>query len=106
MTSIKSHRIKDTSEYIAYGNIKARCYHTYDHKYSYYGGKGTVMCQRWKESFQAFYKDIGPRPSNKYAVIRPDSSKNYCCGKCEPCRTLGITEPTCKWILKSEKKLI
>lgn len=35
------------------------------------------MCSEWKESFEAFYADMGSRPSNDYSIERNDNDKGY-----------------------------
>ena len=42
-----------------------------------YGGAGITVCQRWRDSFQAFFDDIGPAPSISHSIDRIDSTGNY-----------------------------
>ncbi len=60
-----------------YINIFSRCYNKSNHAFDRYGGRNIVMCQDWKESFDVFVKDIGPRPSLKHSIDRIDSNGNY-----------------------------
>jgi hypothetical protein len=39
-----------------------RCYNPKNAKYRLYGGKGITMCDKWRNSFQEFYNDLGERP--------------------------------------------
>jgi len=41
--------------YTVWYNIKRRCYDCKNSQYKYYGGKGIIMCQSWKNDFQIFY---------------------------------------------------
>jgi hypothetical protein len=45
----------------------ARCHNQNHASYSRYGGRGIVVCDRWREDFANFYQDMGSRPSRKHA---------------------------------------
>lgn len=55
----------------------SRCYNSNVPEYKNYGGRGITVCDRWKESFDNFIDDIGPRPSSKYTLDRIDVNGNY-----------------------------
>lgn len=40
----------------------ARCHNANHAAYRYYGARGVKVCDRWRESFEAFAADMGPRP--------------------------------------------
>ena len=76
------HGLHRSPEYNAWTNIKARCYNEKYTQYSDYGGRGITMSDEWKESFEAFYRDMGPRPSSKHSIERRDNDKGYCKENC------------------------
>lgn len=63
-------------------NIKYRCHHPNCPSYPRYGGRGIRMCDRWRESFEAFLADMGSRPSVYHSVDRIDVNGNYCPENC------------------------
>ncbi|AXH68470.1 hypothetical protein [Vibrio phage R01] len=42
-----------------YRNMIGRCHDPKHHKYEDYGARGITVCQRWRESFEDWYEDIG-----------------------------------------------
>lgn len=79
-----------TVEYTAWCNMKARCYQQKHHKYPMYGGRGITVCDRWLNSFENFFEDMGQRPSKTHSVDRKDGSKNY-------------SPDNCRWVTKREQ---
>jgi hypothetical protein len=61
----------------------ARCCNSNNRSYHRYGGRGITVCERWRNSFQAFVDDIGPRPSPKHTIHRIDNDGNYEPGNCK-----------------------
>lgn len=75
--------IKNTVEYKAWANMKTRCYNSKRKQYSDYGGRGIVVCKRWKNSFDNFLKDMGLKPSLLHSLDRyPNTNGNYEPGNC------------------------
>lgn len=64
-------------EYRAYHNMISRCYKKNHEYYHNYGGRGIKVCDRWLESFENFYKDMGEKPFNKDSIDRIDNNGNY-----------------------------
>lgn len=73
---------KYTSEYIAWSNAKSRCHSPRSQAWRNYGGRGIRMCERWRSDFQAFLRDIGPKPSASYELDRIDNDGHYEPGNC------------------------
>ena len=68
---------KPTPEYQAWLSMKDRCLNPADAGFRNYGMRGIQICQKWKESFQSFLRDMGPRPSADHTLERSNNSKGY-----------------------------
>lgn len=69
-------------EYNSWAGIKNRCTHPSHKDYPHYGGRGIDMCNRWRESFEAFLQDMGRRPGPGYTIDRIDNDGHYEPGNC------------------------
>ena len=63
-------------EYCAWVNMKTRCYNEKVADKDYFG-KGITVCDRWLNSFENFYADMGKRPSNHHSIDRINNDKGY-----------------------------
>ena len=71
-------RRKKTKLYSLWQTMKCRCHCPTHVAYLEYGGRGIVVCHRWRNSFEAFVQDIGPRPSPKHSLDRyPNPNGSY-----------------------------
>lgn len=63
--------------------MKQRCFNSQHPQYEDYGGRGITVCVSWKDSFENFYADMGPRPSDEHSLDRyPNNDGNYEPGNC------------------------
>lgn len=62
--------------------MKERCYVTTDKRYGDYGGRGIRVCERWLNSFEKFFADMGERPSQRHTIDRKNNNGNYEPGNC------------------------
>ena len=72
-----THGMSYTTEYKIWNGMIQRCTSPNTTGYSDYGGRGITVCDRWLNSFEAFYEDMGPRPSLDYSIERRENDGNY-----------------------------
>jgi hypothetical protein len=69
----------------------SRCYNPKSTHYEDYGGRGIRVCERWLNSFLAFYMDMGICPTG-LTMDRIDNDGDY-------------TPDNCKWSTPAEQSL-
>lgn len=67
---------KSTPEYESWSQMKKRCYNKKHEAYNRYGGRGITVCDRWKNSFENFFADMGVRPDGM-SLDRINNNKGY-----------------------------
>lgn len=76
-----SHGMSATPEYRSWRAMKARCYNEKFPAYEYWGGRGIKVCDKWIDSFQEFYADMGNRPQGT-TLDRIDNNGDYTPNNC------------------------
>lgn len=58
--------------------MKSRCFNPATPEFDRYGGRGITICDRWANSFENFFADVGVRPSPRHSLDRwPDPDGDY-----------------------------
>ena len=76
------HSMSATVTYKSWQSMKERCYNPKAIYYARYGGRGISVCDRWKDSFENFYNDMGDRPSKEYSLDRENNDGDYSPDNC------------------------
>ena len=71
-----------TQEYNIWRAMIQRCYYKKSLRFNHYGGRGIIVCESWKKSFTAFFKDMGLKPFPKAQLDRRNNDGNYEPGNC------------------------
>jgi len=82
-------RVKNPT-YKTWDNMKTRCYNKSHNKWTWYGGKGITICNRWlgSKGYINFLADMGEKPSSKHSIDRINPK-------------LGYKPNNCRWLLLS-----
>ena len=71
-----------TPEYYIWIAMKDRCLNSNNKSYKRYGGRGITVCDKWKNSYAAFLKDMGNKPTPNHSIERVDNFKGYSPDNC------------------------
>lgn len=87
---MKTHGLKKTAEYRTWCAMKERCSRPAHISYKNYGARGIKVCERWLNSFENFFADMGPKPSPKHTIDRADPK-------------IGYVPTNCRWATYKEQ---
>ena len=78
---IRHHVVKHgktgTPEHRTWLSMIKRCETPAATGYSDYGGRGIKVSPVWRHDFDAFLRDVGPRPSDRHSLDRIDNDGDY-----------------------------
>lgn len=60
-----------------------RCHNPKNPGFINYGARGIVVCDRWRNSYEAFLEDMGRRPGPLFSIERIDNDRGYEPGNCK-----------------------
>lgn len=60
--SNRTHGMEKSPEYRIWIDMRRRCHDERRPDFKNYGARGVTVCEEWRNSFEAFYRDMGPRP--------------------------------------------
>jgi hypothetical protein len=66
----------ESTEYRIWSGMINRCENESEPAYEDYGGRGIRVCERWRDSFEAFLEDMGRRPEDM-TIDRVNNDGNY-----------------------------
>lgn len=96
----ESLRHTTSPELNSWSNMMQRCYNVRHEKYALYGGRGIVVCERWRSSFPSFLADLGRKPSPRHTLDRINVDGNYEPGNCRwaTAREQTLNRRATRWI--------
>src|SRR6187549_957473 len=73
----KTHGKSNSAEYRLFSTMVQRCEDVNHPSYARYGGRGIRVASEWRNDFQKFVADMGPKPSPNHSLERINNDGNY-----------------------------
>lgn len=90
MRAKEKHGMSAHPAYWVWSKMIDRCHNTGSKDYRFYGERGTSVCQEWRTSFVAFWRDMGGTYAEGLTLDRRDGAGSYC-------------KTNCRWITQAEQ---
>ena len=78
----RTHGMTGTRVYRIWAGMRNRCHYEKHPDWYLYGGRGITVCDRWYNSFENFFEDMGHPTTSKHSIDRIDNDGNYEPGNC------------------------
>ena len=76
------HGMTHSKEWQSWKDMRTRCYNPKHISFKNYGSRGITVCPSWRNSFETFYSDMGPKPIG-FTLERKDVNKGYSKSNCK-----------------------
>lgn len=102
---ITKHGMTKSPEYGAWIELRRRCENENRPSFKGYIDRGITVCKRWDDSFEAFYADMGDKPSPRHSIDRINNDLGYWCGRpeCDSCGQQSL-QANCRWATPFEQQ--
>lgn len=84
------HGMTYSPEWTAWKNMIQRCIDPNFKNFKNWGGRGITVCERWLNSFENFFIDMGKKPNPELTLERSNNN-------------LGYYKENCRWATKKEQ---
>ena len=78
----QTHGMSKHPVYAVYRSMIDRCKLPTHQSWENYGGRGITVCLHWQESFENFWKDMGPTYQRGLDLDREDNEQGYSAANC------------------------
>lgn len=103
---LTKHGLADTKPHMVWCSMRQRCKNPSTKGYRNYGARGIRVCDRWAQSFEAFWTDMGPTYRAGLTLERVNNNGNYEPGNCvwiEKNQQSKNRRPSSEWRFKKNE---
>lgn len=79
---LRTHGMSQHPARNVWASMIGRCSNPKHPAWHNYGGRGILVCERWRNSFVAFWEDMGATYASGLTLDRRDNSRGYCPENC------------------------